>query len=97
MPRFTTCEFINSNGRSCGSPAMRSRHFCYYHLRARPRARQVANVDSGPRTRRDLDTAVSKVMSRVMNEEITTQQAAVMVCALETAYENNTGLKAELV
>jgi len=97
MPRFTTCEFVNSKGRSCGSPAMRGCHFCYYHLRARPRVRQVANVDSGPRTRRDLDLAISKVISRVMNEEISTQQAAVIVCALEAAYENNTGQKVELV
>jgi len=27
------CEHIKDNGIRCGSPAMRGRHFCYYHSR----------------------------------------------------------------
>jgi hypothetical protein len=50
-----------------------------------------------PSTARDLETAVSRVLRRVETNEITTHQAAAMVCALETAYETNTGVKAELV
>ena len=72
---------------------MRSRHFCYYHLRARPvyRPREASNgITNGSRTRRQLDAAVNRVMTRVMNQEISTQQAAAMICALEAAYESNT-------
>jgi len=28
------CEHIRDNGRRCGTPAIRGRHFCYYHSRA---------------------------------------------------------------
>ena len=28
------CEHVRDNGRRCGSPAIRNRHFCYHHSRA---------------------------------------------------------------
>ena len=33
------CEHIKDNGRRCGTPAIRGRHFCYYHSRAHSPAR----------------------------------------------------------
>ena len=42
VPQPTTvaiCEHIKDNGRRCGTPAIRGRHFCYYHSRAHSPAR----------------------------------------------------------
>ena len=30
------CQHIRSNGTQCGSPALKSRQFCYYHHQSRP-------------------------------------------------------------
>jgi hypothetical protein len=29
---FNQCQFVRTNGTQCGSPAMRNRSFCYYHV-----------------------------------------------------------------
>ena len=29
---FNQCQFVRTNGTQCGSPAMRSKSLCYYHL-----------------------------------------------------------------
>ena len=34
QPIVAICEHIKDNGRRCGTPAIRGRHFCYYHSRA---------------------------------------------------------------
>jgi hypothetical protein len=29
---FDQCQFVRTNGTQCGSPAMRNKSFCYYHV-----------------------------------------------------------------
>jgi len=47
-PKPTTvalCEHIKDNGHRCGTPAIRGRHFCYYHSRAHAPGPRIGQRD----------------------------------------------------
>ena len=41
MPQYPECDHILTNGRICGSPAIKGSNFCYYHTRDRQRLRNL--------------------------------------------------------
>ena len=42
MRRFRLCHHTKDNGELCGSPAMRRKHYCYFHLEVVRRRRRLA-------------------------------------------------------
>jgi hypothetical protein len=37
MMQYETCRHVKEDGAYCGSPALRERKYCYYHLMERGR------------------------------------------------------------
>ena len=82
------CEHIKDNGLRCGSPAIRGRHFCYFHSRAHKpvgrfghrlyRAPVVDSVEA-------LQVAAAHVMQALATSDVPTQQANSMIAALNLA------------
>ena len=54
MRRFRLCQHTKDNGELCGSPAMRRKNYCYFHLEVVRRRRRLACM---ARTRRLLAEA----------------------------------------
>ena len=44
MRRFRLCQHTKDDGALCGSPAMRRRSYCYFHLEVVRRRRQLARM-----------------------------------------------------
>ena len=44
MRRFRFCQHTKDNGEGCGSPAMRGKHYCYFHLEVVSRRRRLARM-----------------------------------------------------
>lgn len=42
MRRFRVCQHTKDNGELCGSPAMRKKRYCYFHLEVVRRRRRLA-------------------------------------------------------
>ena len=42
MRRFRLCQHTKDNGELCGSPAMRQKNYCYFHLEVVRRCRRLA-------------------------------------------------------
>jgi hypothetical protein len=42
MRRFRLCQHTKDNGELCGSPAMRRKNYCYFHLEVVARRRRMA-------------------------------------------------------
>jgi hypothetical protein len=42
MRRFRFCQNTKDNGELCGSPAMRKKRYCYFHLEVVRRRRRLA-------------------------------------------------------
>jgi hypothetical protein len=42
MRRFRLCQHRKDNGELCGSPAMRKKNYCYFHLEVVHRRRRLA-------------------------------------------------------
>jgi len=44
MRRFRLCQHTKDNGELCGSPAMRAKNYCYFHLEVVSRRRRLARM-----------------------------------------------------
>ena len=44
MSRFRLCQHTKDNGELCGSPAMRRKNYCYFHLEVVRRRRRMAQM-----------------------------------------------------
>jgi len=88
------CQRIMSDGHQCGSPALRSQDYCYFHHpdrkpRARKRRTRYPNLD--PETLADIDTpeAINRSLSGVFQASVTDSislyQAQTMIYALQLA------------
>ena len=70
MRRYRLCQHTKDDGELCGSPAMRRRSYCYFHLEVVRRRRRLARM---ARTRRLLaeakryDDRISALNSYGMN------------------------------
>lgn len=102
LPR--QCQHIKSNGEFCGSPALRRRDYCYFHLthigrklRAE-RAQEAARRAPEPQALRleiplledanAVQIALIQVIDAVLNERIDNKRAGLVLYALQTASAN---------
>ncbi len=94
-PIIPTCHHLKTNGLWCGSPALRGAAYCYFHEqwhRHRPRRRR-----SGQPPVLDLplledanaiQIALQQVVQAIVNDELETRRAALLLYALQTASFN---------
>jgi hypothetical protein len=79
------CEHIKFNGIRCGSPAMRSQHFCYHH--ARIRRFSPTKVMPMPDSMEAINYAASGVTQAMFSGDMTTAEARVALAALRLQFE----------
>ena len=82
------CEHIKDNGFRCGSPALRGRHFCYFHSRAHhPVGRFGRRNYRSPivDTIESLQIATTHVMQALATGDVPTKQANSMLYAISLA------------
>jgi len=91
MKRIPQCEHIKTNGTRCGSPALRSRKFCYFHhvahdlrylRRSRPQARFELPLLEDANA---VQMAIQQVAEAVLDERIDNKRAGLLLFALQTA------------
>lgn len=88
----TLCHHIRSNGKRCGSPALRHEQFCFYHHPTRrpptPRGRKPRSpVFHLPNlTNRDsIQRAVVKIVSRTASGRLSPKSARLFLFTLQLA------------
>ena len=78
------CHYIRTDGRRCGSPALRGRDFCYFHYqvnRPRPTVPPLENGDA-------IQLALTDLARAVLAETIDLKRAGVLAYILQTATVN---------
>jgi len=92
------CEYVQPNGRFCGSPALRGRDYCYWHLtcvarRARVE-KQQATCDPTPpelpplEDANSIQLAIMTVMDAILHDRIGPRKANQLLYALQLASNN---------
>ncbi|HWR14615.1 MAG TPA: hypothetical protein VN577_07285 [Terriglobales bacterium] len=83
---YRFCEHIKDNNEPCGSPALRGRHFCYYHSRLRT----VSRHEGKPRirvgaieSRQSIEILAAQLCQAVLDDEITPTKANTILRALK--------------
>ena len=89
------CEYLKPNGEFCGSPALRGRDYCYWHLTSvarRLRAeKQEATCDPTPlelpplEDANSIQLAIMMVMDAIVHDRIGHRKAAQLLYALQLA------------
>lgn len=95
------CEHIKVNGEFCGSPALRGRNYCYYHLtyigrrmRAQRAHANAADASSVALELPPLEDAASiqmslmQVIDAILHNRLDTKRAGLVLYALQTASAN---------
>ena len=93
-----TCKHIKANGEFCGSPALRGREYCYFHLTVLGRRlRTQKHIMKGEchylqlPTLEDADSiqlAVMQVMDALLRDQIDTKIAGLLLYGLQIASSN---------
>ena len=86
------CRHIFTDGHRCGSPSLRGRDLCYYHVRARRDApcatRGGTFVMSRIEDRPSVQLAIYDVLSRVASGDIEYRRGSVLLYGLQIASSN---------
>jgi hypothetical protein len=93
------CRHIFTDGRRCGSPALRSQHFCYYHYAHRTpllaNARRRRPSSGFDLTRLDgldnptaIQLALSEVLGRIAANTVDPRNAYLLLFGLQIAGKN---------
>ena len=97
------CHHTKTNGEPCGSPALRGEQFCYYHHPTRRRPRAAGRKPRLPAfhlpnlvDRASLQSALAKVVSRVISGRLDRPTASLIVYALQGASECLPGNRRQL-
>ena len=90
------CQHIKVNGTQCGSPAMRDRTYCYFHMRWHRKGRQVNAFlkEQGILVLPSLEDAnsiqvgLAKIMRQLLTKMIDHRTAALLLYASQIASAN---------
>jgi hypothetical protein len=91
------CRHIKVNGTQCGSPALRSRNFCFYHQQDRPR--KVECYSEGEyatgeiplpyfEDAHSIQTVIRQVVQMVLQKRIERKTASLLLYAFQIASSN---------
>src|SRR6266436_5230219 len=91
------CQHIKISGTQCGSPALRSKKFCYYHQQDRPMAVECY-YDGGYATgeitlpffedAHSVQTVIRQVVQMVLQKRLERKTAGLLLYALQIASSN---------
>ena len=88
MPILTTipqCHHIKDNGIRCGSPALRGKDLCYFHLR---QARRPAPYIPPLKDRASIHVVLTEIMRAAFAGRIEDDRLRTMLYALQIAISN---------
>jgi hypothetical protein len=99
MSSFTAarCRHIKVNGTQCGSPALRSKNFCFYHRQDRPwpvECYSEGEYATGEITlpffedAHSVQTVIRQVVQMVLQKRIERKTASLLLYALQIASSN---------
>lgn len=100
MSSVPLCQHLKVNGKSCGSPALRNRRFCYFHdeYRKRERASVQRQRNIYPKHRtfdfpvledaNAIQVALMETINGLLDCRLTERQAGLILYALQTASAN---------
>ena len=91
------CRHIKVNGTQCGSPALRSKNFCFYHQQDRPL--KVECYSEGPYATGEIalplfedahsvQTVIRQVVQMVLQKRLERKTASLLLYALQIASSN---------
>ena len=99
------CRHIRTNGTQCGSPALKEKEFCYYHVQNQPRAVELyVDGDRYPDSEfmlpvfedaHSIQTALRQVIQLLFEHRIHRKDAGLMLYALQIASGNLKRMEAE--
>ena len=101
-----SCQHIKSNGVQCGSPALRTKTFCYFHDPSQSSFTRCARA-RGFRTVEEmtefpiLEDAISiqfalmQILRELLKNKLDPKHASLMLFALQIACMNRRGMRAE--
>jgi hypothetical protein len=77
------CQHIKVDGSRCGSPAMRQRKFCYYHLRAAVQSKRLEMplLEDAPA----VQLGIMRVCNAIANGTLDSKKAGLLLYGLQTA------------
>jgi hypothetical protein len=87
------CRHIKTSGGKCGSPALRGKPYCYFHVRlkqraARPASPYLALELPALEDRGAIQIAISEVVSALADHRIEPKRASTLLYALQIASSN---------
>ena len=85
-PNIRRCQYVKTDGRCCGSPALRTKRYCYFHYEVN---RAVAHLDIPPLEDGDaIQLALTDLARAVAEDRIGLKPAALLAYILQTASAN---------
>jgi hypothetical protein len=93
----TRCRHIKVNGTQCGSPALRTKNFCFYHQQGRPwpvECYSEGEYATGEITlpffedAHSVQTVIRQVVQMVLQKRIERKTASLLLYALQIASSN---------
>jgi len=96
-PNIARCQHIKVNGTQCGSPAVRSNHFCFFHKRWRDQRVSVSSSRKSGKAALELpvledansvQVTLMQVMRLLLAGQIEHRTASLMLYGLQTASSN---------
>ena len=80
------CQYIKTDGRRCGSPALKTKRWCYFHYEVN---RPTYSLDIPPLEDGDaVQLALTDLARAVADSRIELKQAALLAYILQTASAN---------
>ena len=85
-PNIPQCQYIKTDGRRCGSPALKTKRWCYFHYEIN---RPTYNLDIPPLEDGDaVQLALTDLARAVADSRIEPKPAALLAYILQTASAN---------
>lgn len=86
------CQFVKTNGKPCGSPAMKDSTLCYFHGEARTQraADEAAKLQEIPvlEDRLSLQLAITRLCAQLTTRSIDEKTSRALIAALRLAQKN---------
>src|SRR2546423_10305622 len=92
------CQHIKPNGTQCNSPAMRKERHCYYHLHHRPeflwlnipqKQKEIGCIQLPVlEDASSIQSAIGQIISLLLQNQIDSKKAGLILYALQTASSN---------
>jgi hypothetical protein len=93
-----TCDHLKEDGIYCQSPALKGRHYCYFHLNLRGRRLNMARARSlaadqpldlpFPEDMHSVQVTLFEVVNALVNKRIDTKTAGIVLYAMQQASTN---------